>query len=1051
MSDTLTILRSSDKPCDKQFELQDGELKERSKGFAYKFDVHEKEVSGLNDLGSALSALEGDSQAVIIRGKSIDVLPVSDVQRKMERFGSAPRQWCLIDIDELPIPEEFEDFNNHLPELVEASIRQLPPEFQNVDCWYQFSSSMGIKKGKIRIHLWFWLSRKVLDAEMKAWLGDAPVDLKLFHPVQMHYIARPVFSDGAVDPLPQRSGRHDAGTGRDAVSVPDDLETRTRATLSKPRHVRQGGVVERQDIIRDPDTGLVINGREWLLFELSNEVTVELVRGGRGNEAPTAQEIADRLWERFTEEADISDDKWTEADAKKKADARYQELENRDFKFTARAEANTLLPTERPHFHLDLVTKEVGEQRLESSLKGFFSAVEESDNPRQVVKITMGAGKTTKAITHLKSFLKHQSNKLIEIYVPRHDIADEYEQRLSDVPLSDDPAVNASVVHIYPRTGGRVDNETGRTQFEALCSRANYVRSLEKAGHSVYRAACQSDEGDVCEHFSTCAYLSQFRQQTASTNPDHNGNVIRIYQHAQLGLPRNRSEEDQTPDLLVVDESFLPSLLDTDQSVSTEDLRAYLRPPNKATLGNLVVEALRDSTPLLAALREAGVGRRDLDAIQLDSLASSRGFDGASNSESTFPDAKKYRAISTVVSVLREELRNPNRDQIERLTYDAPNACVRVSVLKKDRIPENVPLLILDATADQSLVEKVVGPVDFEQIDIEQRAVVTQVYDHTGSNTWWNDNPERVDGLVTALNEWVTYGETPLCVSHKKLANTLLAREDLDDRVKVLNFGGLRGSNAAENCSVVFITGRNQLPPPAIDKKARAVFWDEDDGLKHDDPSTDLPRELRGFLLSDRYQDQQAGVQVRAFSDPRIEKLHAQEREAETIQAIARLRLVHTPYVKRVFLLGNLPVEMPVDRLITMDDLMPDGLEKELLDKRNLPITELGIVKMRPDLTANKDTAKKMLHRSSVTDIRTLAAVMPDLSPATIFVATFKAGDLRRTEHKHLFLPEIAIAERDGVVGRLPSRSDIEEFLVEGWGHVDDLEISFWGGAYGGH
>ncbi len=387
----------------------------------------------------------------------------------------------------------------------------------------------------------------------------------------------------------------------------------------------------------------------------------------------------------------------------------------------------------------------------------------------------------------------------------------------------------------------------------------------------------------------------------------------------------------------------------------------------------------------------------------------------------------------------------PDRDQVERLTYDAADACVRISVLKKDRIPENVPLLILDATADQNLVEKVVGPVAFEQIDIEQKAVVTQVYDHTGSNTWWNEYPKRVDELVLVLNEWVTYGETPLCVSHKDLADTLLAREDLNDRVKVLNFGGLRGSNAAENCSVVFITGRNQLPPPAIDQKARALFWDEGDELKHEETNGDLPKELRGYLLSERYQGQQAGVQVRTFSDPRIEKLHAQEREAETIQAIARLRLVHSPYVKRVFLLGNLPIEMPVDRLVTWGELMPDRLEKELLDKRNLPITALGIVKMRPDITDNNDTAKKMLRRSSVTDIRTLAAVLPDLASATILVATFKAGDGRRTEHKHLFLLEPASAEHDVVVGSIPSKSEIEEILVEGWGQVEGLEIGFWG------
>ena len=658
----------------------------------------------------------------------------------------------------------------------------------------------------------------------------------------------------------------------------------------------------------------------------------------------------------------------------------------------------------------------------------------------------MGSGKTTQTIEHLKSFLGSQSSKLVEIYVPRHDIADEYEEKLSIAP-----AVNAEVIHVYPRTGGRIDPQTGKTQFEPLCSRSEYVRSLEEAGHSVFRSACQSGEGDSCEHFNACEYLKQFRQQAMPMAPAHNGNIIRIYQHAQLGLPRNWLEDEQSPDLLVVDESFLPSLLDTSQSVSAEDLRAHLKAPDAPSIGNLIVDALRDSTPVLGALRAAGVVRSDLDRIQIDALNQSQGFDGNSSSTRALQNNKKYRNVSNVIRILRDEWGTTGRDQVERLTYDPQKAGVGICILKKSRIPENVPLLILDATADQSLVEKVVGPVAFEQIDIEQKAVVTQVYDHTGSNTWWNDHPERVDELVSVLNEWVTCGETPLCVSHKKLADALLAREDLDDRVKVLNFGGLRGSNAAETCSVVFITGRNQLPTSAIDQKARGIFWDDDNELKHDDPSSDLPRELRGYLLSDRYQDQQAGVQVRTFSDPRIEKLHAQEREAETIQAIARLRLVHSPYVKRVFLLGNLPIEMPVDRLVTWDELMPDRLEKELLDKRNLPITAQGVVKMRPDITDNNDTAKKMLRRSSVTDIRTLAAVLPDLASATILVATFKAGDGRRTEHKHLFLLEPASAEHNVVVGSIPSKLDIEEILVEGWGQVEGLEIGFWGRAEGVH
>ena len=59
---------------------------------------------------------------------------------------------------------------------------------------------------------------------------------------------------------------------------------------------------------------------------------------------------------------------------------------------------------------------------------------------------------------------------------------------------------------------------------------------------------------------------------------------------------------------------------------------------------------------------------------------------------------------------------------------------------------------------------------------------------------------------------------------------------------------------------------------------------------------------------------------IPSFSDPRIDAVLKQIREAETLQVIARLRLVWAMYQKRVFLLSNLPVEMPVDHLIQFED-----------------------------------------------------------------------------------------------------------------------------------
>ena len=180
----------------------------------------------------------------------------------------------MIDIDSLAWDG---DINNQLAMLAHA-IKQLPADFQSVDYWYHFSSSMGIKAG-IRVHLWFWLERPCSDDEMKAWLSGCPVDLRLFNPTQIHLTANPRFIDGAVDPYPNRSGLFEAGSGVSTVPVPSDLATRTAVAYAASRQRTSGksGLLDPADIIRDPDTGLAIDGREQLMFLLSNEVMRNLV------------------------------------------------------------------------------------------------------------------------------------------------------------------------------------------------------------------------------------------------------------------------------------------------------------------------------------------------------------------------------------------------------------------------------------------------------------------------------------------------------------------------------------------------------------------------------------------------------------------------------------------------------------------------------------------------------------------------------------------------------------------------------------------------------
>ena len=95
---------------------------------------------------------------------------------------------------------------------------------------------------------------------------------------------------------------------------------------------------------RDPVTGLAIDGREQLMFLLSNEVMRELVTA---NYTPSEEEVTNALWSRFCEEADISivseRGAWTIADAAAKAKSRLEELESGTYDFVSRSDRTTLV------------------------------------------------------------------------------------------------------------------------------------------------------------------------------------------------------------------------------------------------------------------------------------------------------------------------------------------------------------------------------------------------------------------------------------------------------------------------------------------------------------------------------------------------------------------------------------------------------------------------------------------------------------------------------------------------------------------------------------
>jgi hypothetical protein len=237
-SDSVTILRSfSGQPQTKT--LNSGgviAVEQRTKYFV----GDEQPVHDLRSFAAALEAASLDPAQCVVRGRIADTANRARMLRRSKArlakpatattpaeaavaatLIEVPRRWVLFDLDGAPLPPGFDQFASPAA-TVALAIGQLPAAFHGAACWYQFTSSAGIKPG-LRIRLGFWLDRPLGESELKGWLGQRPgLDRSVFRTSQPIYIAKPVLAGGASDPLEGRCERSGLIAGKiDPVVVPE--------------------------------------------------------------------------------------------------------------------------------------------------------------------------------------------------------------------------------------------------------------------------------------------------------------------------------------------------------------------------------------------------------------------------------------------------------------------------------------------------------------------------------------------------------------------------------------------------------------------------------------------------------------------------------------------------------------------------------------------------------------------------------------------------------------------------------------------------------------
>jgi hypothetical protein len=186
----------------------------------------------------------------------------------------------------------------------------------------------------------------------------------------------------------------------------------------------------------------------------------------------------------------------------------------------------------------------------------------------------------------------------------------------------------------------------------------------------------------------------------------------------------------------------------------------------------------------------------------------------------------------------------------------------------------------------------------------------------------------------------------------------------------IAHFGNIRGTNEFEDHDVV-IVGREQLSARTAERIAKAIWYDTKRPICEIEPGAkgrvQYPYRERHYTMRDCTQRQ---TRVRVHPDRRVQAVVEQVREAEMVQAIDRVRLIHSPRKKTVWILCNIPLGIPIDELVTWRQLAGDGRLARALEAceengwEALPLAPGKLSELLPELWSTESAAEAWLRKN---------------------------------------------------------------------------------------
>lgn len=571
----------------------------------------------------------------------------------------------------------------------------------------------------------------------------------------------------------------------------------------------------------------------------------------------------------------------------------------------------------------------------------------------QIVRAPAGSGKTQ---AYIRRIAKKPPGTLIEIYAPTLNLAEEIKRSIE-----------------AQGTGHRVVVIKGRDQLgssgQPLCNRHSLANDVASKGISIFPTLCtRKGPGgpEVCRHYEYCGYISQYQRCN-----------IRIYTHAHLLVARTMLDKD-LPQVVVIDEDFALRLIEKvevshiliqyvsgipDCAAAMAAIQAWCQTRDDLTLLSAYQSQNAAGYPwpkLVELLREyrPQISPAEMDHFVAQSVAQHQNVRTVSVLLDHLNKVLSTGHGPSAIDVIPTGLVVHHRHEITRFgdlnSPDAPSVCV------------------VDATISEVLVRQCVPVTTFREMTFPRKALVYQCSDSicSTSSLLSSRQPtadkkiraqERLGDIQALMDELSASGKKVLVVGPSAItgnpAKGIPSLLTHSSNVELAHFGAIRGLDNWKDCDALVLIGRNEPTAKEVENIARAFFYDDPVPLQLSGQWSSRPE---GYWLAS---GEQLGVEIAAHLDPRVHEVLMQIREAESIQALDRLRLIHNSSPKLVVILSKLPLPgVLVEELMDWKTLTR-GTDFERLYRQNGSVLPLNAAWIAHQTGKTVDAAKSAIRR----------------------------------------------------------------------------------------